>query len=149
MLFGVLSMSFMAIGVKCIKLKTDQNVFKIALFRGTIMWLGAYIHGRYFAKVKPYGINREMVKLMFFRGLFGTMAFYFEIIAIYLMPISLAIVIYFTNPMFISLFSYFFLGEKLSKFDIVGMFVSFLGVAIISNPDIAIKVFGGENENVD
>lgn len=96
MLFGVICMSFMAIGVKCIKLYTDQNVFKIALIRGSIMWLGAYCHGRYIAKVRPYNIDREMLKLMFFRGLFGTMAFYFEIIAIYLMPISLAIVLYFT-----------------------------------------------------
>lgn len=34
-----------------------------------------------------------------------------------------------------SIFSYFFAGEKLSKFDLIGIFVSLLGVIIISNPD--------------
>ena len=131
-------MSFMAIGVKCIKLYTDQNVFKIALFRGCIMWGGSYLHGRFIGKIKPYNIDRKMAKLLFFRGLFGTLAFYFEIIAIYLMPISLAIVLYFTNPIFASLLSYLFIGERLSKFDIIGMFVSLIGVIIISNPKLAI-----------
>ena len=61
------------------------------------------------------------------------MAFYFEVIAIYLMPISLAIVLYFTQPVFAGLFGYLFNGEKIGKLDIMGIAFSLLGVVIISN----------------
>ena len=134
MLFGVTAMSFMAIGAKCIKKYTDINIFKVALVRSLIMAIGAYCHGRFIGGIKPFNIDKRTAKLMFFRGLFGTMAFYFELIAIYLMPISIAIVLYFTNPIFASIFSFIFLKEKLSIFDIIGILVSMIGVVIISNP---------------
>lgn len=79
-----------------------------------------------------------MANLLFFRGLFGTLAFYFELIAIFLMPISLAIVLYFTNPIMASIFSYVFIGEKLGIFDIVGICISMVGVLIISKPELII-----------
>ena len=96
MLFGVTQMSFMAIGAKLIKLHTTHNVMKVAFFRSIIMAVGAYCHGKFLYKIKPFDIDREMAWMMLMRSLFGTMAFYFELLAIYMMPISLAIVLYFT-----------------------------------------------------
>jgi len=138
MLFGVISMSFMAIGAKCIKTYTTINIFKVALARAVIMTAGSYCHGRFVAKIRPFDIDRKTAKLLFFRGFFGTLAFYFELIAIFLMPISLAIVLYFTNPIMASVFSYLFIGEKLGIFDIVGIGVSMIGVVIISKPELII-----------
>ena len=138
MLFGVTSMSFMAIGAKCIKAYTNINILKVALVRSTIMTFGSYCHGRFIGKIKPFNIDRKTANLLFFRGLFGTLAFYFELIAIYLMPISLAIVLYFTNPIMASLLSYIFIGEKLGIFDFIGIGVSMLGVVIVSKPDLII-----------
>ena len=96
MIFGVTLMSFMAIGAKLIKLYTDFNVFKIAIFRSFIMSVGTYSHGKFLYKIEPFDISPEMKYMLFWSSLFGTMAFVFELVAIYLMPISLAIVLYFT-----------------------------------------------------
>ena len=74
--------------------------------------------------------------LMLMRSIFGTMAFFFELVAIYLMPISLAIVLYFTQPVFASVFGFIFNGEKLNKFDIFGVIFSLMGVIIVSKPEI-------------
>ena len=89
-------MSFMAIGAKLVKLHTSHGVMKVAFFRSFIMATGAYSHGKFLYKIDPWDIDKEMRYLMLMRSLCGTMAFYFELCAIYLMPISLAIVLYFT-----------------------------------------------------
>ena len=69
---------------------------------------------------------------MFWRSLFGSMAFLFEFSAIYLMPISLAIVLVYTQPIFTSILGFIFQNEKLSKYDILGLIFSLFGVFIIS-----------------
>ena len=131
-------MSFMAIGAKCIKNYTEINIFKVALVRAAIMTVGSYCHGRFLADIRPFDIDKKTANLLFFRGFFGTLAFYFELIAIFLMPISLAIVLYFTNPIMASIYSYIFIGEKLGVFDMIGIGVSMIGVVIISKPDLII-----------
>ena len=60
------------------------------------------------------------------------MAFLFEFSAIYLMPISLAIVLVYTQPIFTSILGFIFQNEKLSKYDILGLIFSLFGVFIIS-----------------
>ena len=79
---------------------------------------------------------------MLWRSVFGTMAFYFELVAIYLMPISLAMVLYFTQPVFAGLFGFIFNGEKLNKFDIFGVVFSLIGVITVSKPDLIFSHFG-------
>lgn len=136
MLFGVVNMSFMAIGAKLLKLYTCQGVIKVAFVRSFIMGLGAYCHGRFIGKVNPFAIQSKMYLPLFWRCLYGSFAFYFELIALYLMPISLAIPIYFTQPIFAMVIGYIYLNEKMSKIDVVGVFVSMVGVILISNPNL-------------
>ena len=63
------------------------------------------------------------------------------IVAIYLMPVSIAAVLVHTSPIMTSIFSFLVLGEKLSVFDLIGIFVSLIGVIIISNPDLIVSFF--------
>ena len=96
MLFGVTLMSFMNIGAKLVKINTQHSVLKVAFIRSFIMSVGSYSHGRFIYGVDPFKMSKAMWKLMFWRSLFGTMAFLLEVTAIYLMPISLAIVLVYT-----------------------------------------------------
>jgi len=107
----------MAIGAKLIKLNTPWNVFKVALWRSIIMSLGSYSHAKFKIKVDPFQevfSSKELIWLMFWRALFGSLAFLFELGAIYLMPISLAMVLYFTQPIFAAFFGYLFNKERLN-----------------------------------
>ena len=127
MLFGVTFMSFMDIGAKCIKLYTDQSAYKVAFIRSFIMSIGCYCHGRLIYKINPCSMTKPITKLMFWRSLFGSLAFIFELLAVYLLPISLAIVLVYTQPIFASVLGYFFMNEKLSKYDILGLIFSLFG----------------------
>ena len=135
-------MSFMAIGAKLVKLNTNHGVMKVAFFRSFIMATGAYSHGKFIYGVDPWDIDKDMRWLMLWRSVFGTLAFYFELVAIYLMPISLAMVLYFTQPVFAGLFGFIFNGEKLNKFDIFGVVFSLIGVITVSKPDLIFSHFG-------
>lgn len=133
-------MSFMAIGAKLIKLNTPWNVFKVALWRSLVMSAGSYAHARLHLKTEPFQevlSQPDLIMTMFWRSVLGSLAFLFELGAIYLMPISLAIVLYFTQPIFAGLFGYWFNGEKLSQLDIASSIFSLIGVIILSNPQMA------------
>ena len=134
MTFGVVSMSCMAIGAKLLGLYTEHNVFKVAFFRSLIMFVGSYSHGRFLYNVKPFSISKDMANMMFWRGLFGTAAFMFELAAIYYLPVSIAVVLYFTQPIFTGIMGYIFLKEKLSNINILGIVCGIIGVLIISFP---------------
>ena len=137
MLVGVIFMSFMAIGAKLIKLNTPWNVFKVALWRSIVMSIGSYAHAKLHLKTDPFqelSSQPDLVMPMVWRSIFGTLAFLFELGAIYLMPISLAIVLYFTQPIFAGLFGFWFNGERLSKLDVAAAVFSMIGVIILSNP---------------
>ena len=50
-----------------------------------------------------------------------------------LMPISLSSSIISTNPIWLAVIAHFYLGEEITKFDILAIFTSFSGVLIINN----------------
>mmetsp|Transcript_8392 Transcript_8392/g.7419 ORF Transcript_8392/g.7419 Transcript_8392/m.7419 type:complete len:87 (+) Transcript_8392:65-325(+) len=70
-------------------------------------------------------------------------------------PISKAVVLYYTGPLYVPLLSYIFLKEPTSKMDILSLIVGFLGMFLINNPfnegshgsneliGVLISVFGG------
>jgi len=98
------------------------------------MSVGSYCHGKFIHKIDPFDISKDYFKLMIMRGIYGTLAFLFQLISIYLMPISLAMVLYFTQPIFASVFGYLFNNEGLNCFDIFGIIFSLFGTSIICNP---------------
>jgi drug/metabolite transporter (DMT)-like permease len=72
--------------------------------------------------------------LLLFRGVMGFLALlaYFYIIAY--IPLGEAVTYNKTSPIFVAIFAYLFLGEKLSKWAIFAIILGFLGIVFIAQP---------------
>jgi len=72
--------------------------------------------------------------LLFFRGAMGFMALlaYFYIIAY--IPLGEAVTYNKTSPIFVAIFAYIFLGEKLSRWAILAIILGFVGIVLIAQP---------------
>lgn len=68
------------------------------------------------------------------RGIIGGIAILFYFKAIALIPLSDAVVISFTYPIFGTFFASLFLKEKMNAASVAALFVSFFGIYLISNP---------------
>jgi len=81
--------------------------------------------------------------LLFFRGLMGFMALlaYFYIIAY--MPLGEVVTYNKTSPIFVAIFAYLFLGERLNGWSIFAILLGFLGIVLIAQP------FGGTFDKYD
>ena len=79
-------------------------------------------------------IPQEYRGLMIFRMFIG----YFGVQGIWAsnkyMPISMAMCIIMTMPVWVALIAHFYLDEKMNKLQIVAVFTSMLGVFIINKP---------------
>ncbi len=62
-------------------------------------------------------------------GIFGTFGLY---AAFDYLPMSLAITIYYTQPIFAAINCFFFLGERLSKLEIVSIFSAAFGMVVLT-----------------
>jgi len=71
------------------------------------------------------------IKLMVLRSVTGCLAFLALITAIRLIPVSTALVLFFSFPAFAALFSYLLFGERISKAEIICVIVAICGVAIL------------------
>ena len=73
--------------------------------------------------------------LLLFRGTMGFMALlaYFYIIAY--IPLGEAVTYNKTSPIFVAIFAYLFLNEKLSKWAIVAIIMGFGGIVLIAQPE--------------
>ncbi len=81
--------------------------------------------------------------LLFFRGAMGFMALlaYFYIIAY--MPLGEVVTYNKTSPIFVAIFAYVFLGEKLNGWSVFAILLGFVGIVFISQP------FGGSFDKYD
>jgi len=96
MLFGSLSMSLMNVSAKFLKNYTTITVLEVCYFRSFIMTIGCAVRA-YFAGFSVIEISSvEVSKWVFLRAFCGFFAFSFQFIGIFLMPLSIAIVLYFT-----------------------------------------------------
>ncbi len=71
------------------------------------------------------------IKLMVLRSVTGCLAFLALITAIRLIPVSTALVLFFSFPAFAALFSYLLFGERISKAEIICVIIAICGVAIL------------------
>jgi drug/metabolite transporter (DMT)-like permease len=80
------------------------------------------------------GVPLEYRNIMVFRSLVGFIGIQGLWNAAKYMPISLSSCIISTCPIWLAIIAHFYLGEKISKFDVFAIFTSFAGVLIINNP---------------
>lgn len=66
-------------------------------------------------------------------GVLSTFGLY---LAIEVLPLSLAVTIYYTSPIFAAILCYLFLGEKLSKLEIISIFSSLFGMILLTKPQL-------------
>ena len=72
--------------------------------------------------------------LLFFRGFMGFMALLAYFYAMAHIPLGEAVTYNKTSPLFVALFAYLFLNEKLSKSAIFAVFIGFVGIVFVAQP---------------
>ena len=88
----------------------------------------------------PYrGFN---TRLLIIRGFVGSIAFISFITAIRLLPVSVALVIFYSFPAFSAVFSYLIYGEKIGKFEIACISVVVIGVGVLFDFQLAGGLLG-------
>jgi len=83
--------------------------------------------------MKAFTVERPRLHL--YRGILGFMAYTSFYVALGFMPLAQAAALFYTGPIFISLLSVPFLGEKLGAHRIGAVIAGFIGVLIILRPD--------------
>jgi drug/metabolite transporter (DMT)-like permease len=84
----------------------------------------------------------DNLKLMIVRGITGSLAFLSLVTAIRLLPISTAIVLFFSFPAFAALFSFLIYSERISKGEIICILVALLGASVLFEYQITGNLFG-------
>lgn len=80
--------------------------------------------------------------LMLMRGIVGSIAFIAIIYAVRVIPLSTAMVIFYSFPAFAAAFSPFFFGDRISKIEIGCIAIALFGVFILFNFSLEGAVFG-------
>jgi drug/metabolite transporter (DMT)-like permease len=88
-------MGMMYVFVKAVKTYTNVGVLEVAYFRCVVMTFGCFFHARY-KNVNVLDVPRDKALLIFLRSFFGFFSYVNSFIAVFLMPLSSATVIYFT-----------------------------------------------------
>ncbi len=105
----------------------EYRVWDIAFFRwGMGFVLLMIIFGRHDQLFKTHNL-----KLMIIRGVIGCITFMCLIAAIRNIPISTAMVLFFTFPAFAALFSYLIYRERITKWQIICIVGTLIGVAVL------------------
>lgn len=114
-IYSLFSQIFFIIMFSCVGLlRIGYTTSEIVQVRMSISFIINYIFC-YLLKIPIYPRNDLELKLMVFRGVFGTITTLFIFESFKLLNLSDAIVIADTNPIWTSFLSAYFLGEKLSK----------------------------------
>lgn len=111
-----------------VKLMDPQyRVWDIGFYRffgGALVLLAVFGRHR-----NPFKGNN--IRLLIIRGCTGSVAFVSLVTAIRLLPVSTALVIFYSYPIFSALFSYLIYGERMGKVEIACAIVVLIGVGIL------------------
>ena len=95
------------------------------------MCLGYYAHSEV-SGINLLDVPREKAWWVFSRAFFGVASAMLCFAGIYLMPLSLAVVLYYTQPISASLLNLIFNNEPLSVLQIVSILSAMLGVVMLT-----------------
>ena len=74
--------------------------------------------------------------ILILRGLFGTLSFFCLLKSIAMIPLANAIVLFYTFPLFVVLFSFLLFRAAIEKGELVLIGVGLVGIYILTNPDL-------------
>jgi drug/metabolite transporter (DMT)-like permease len=88
----------------------------------------------------PYRGNN--IRLLIIRGCVGSVAFICVVTAIRLIPVSAALVIFYTFPAFAAIFSFLLYGERVGKLEVACIAAAMVGVGVLFDFTLAGGLFG-------
>ena len=91
-------------------------------------------------KVRKFLNKKKNIKLLLLRGLFGGITMILLFCSYTMIPLSQAMAVSFSTPLFIYLGGIIFFKEKTSKFSIFMLIFGFILTIIIIRPDLEIKL---------
>lgn len=138
---GILAGIFFGTAAVLIRLLVGVDVFSIAFWRLVIAFF--VLAATIFLLRKPFGLSllkRKLIRILLLGVLLGT---HFVLFASAVMDTTIinATVLVNTTPVWSLLISVLILGVKPSRLAVLGLLVSFLGVAIIAYADVASPTF--------
>ena len=94
-----------------------------------------------------FGRNKNLykghnIRLLVIRGCTGSVAFISLVTAVRLLPISTALVIFYSFPAFSAIFSFLIYGERIGKLEIACITVVVIGISILFDFHLAGRLFG-------
>jgi drug/metabolite transporter (DMT)-like permease len=122
---------FYALGDICIKfISPSIGSVPIAFFR---FLLGGLILLPLLARGQE-SLRGSSTRYLLLRGFTGTLAFFCLVKSIAMIPLSNAMVLFYTFPLFAALFSFFILKESLARMEVTLIGVGLIGVFVLINP---------------
>ena len=131
MLLGASSMGTMNVITKYLAKQSTITVLQLGVYRGIFMCLGYYAHSKW-SDIDLTGVPREKAWWVFSRAFFGVTSAMFCFAGIYLMPLSLAVVLYYTQPISASVINLIFNNEPLSVLQVISILSAMLGVVMLT-----------------
>ena len=129
---------FTALNIIIKLMKPEYTVWHIGFFRffGSILVLFA-VFGR---KSNPY--RGKNVRLLITRGCVGSVAFISMVTAIRLLPVSTALVIFYTYPAFAAIAAFIIFRERLGKHEIACVILVIAGVSVLFDFKVSLNLTG-------
>jgi len=132
------AMLFTVLNILVKQLGPQFNVWHIGFFRffgGMVVLLALFWRDQ-----NPY--RGHNIRLLIIRGCTGSIAFIGVITAIRLLPVSTALVIFYSFPAFSAIASYVIYGERIGKLEIACIALVMVGVAVLFDFKLAGGFFG-------
>ena len=131
MLFASLAFALMGVFVK--RLGKDFDTVEIVFFRNLLGVL--FILVSYFKS--PFSLKGKKPYLLMFRGLVGTISLYAFAYNLTHVTLGEAFTYYQTSSLFIALFSFIVLKEKMNLTSWIALIVGFIGIIVIFRPEMS------------
>ena len=122
--------SFVKLAVR--EINSDTSIFSVVFIRGiiTTCLIGLYL--TFYEKKNLYKILTY--KRFHIRGLYEVCTASFFFVALIFLPIAEVYTLLMTNPFFVTIFAFLFLKEKVGIRRWSAVFVGFIGVIVVINP---------------
>ncbi|MCP4320438.1 MAG: DMT family transporter [Alteromonadales bacterium] len=129
-----------ALMTACVKLVSTHNipVFEIVAARGIISLLISYID----IKRKNIAVWGNNKRLLFARGITGSLALICVYYAVTTLPLAEATLLQYTYPVFTAVLAFFFLKEKIQRSTLLCIILSLLGLVVMVSPNFSVTSGG-------
>ncbi|CDW82510.1 duf6 domain protein [Stylonychia lemnae] len=145
MVISALMTTCMNLIIKYQAKNTKVNAIQAVIMRSLFLAGGSYIHLKK-DKLSIIGIPQKLWWLIVTRGLFGLLSTISLYAALDYLPLSQCITVYYTQPIFVAIACYIFLGEKLAKLEIISVFSAMFGVVLLTQPQLIFPSLVQENQ---